>query len=89
MSGLVDPEIVLVSKGKINHFVTLFDEFDHNSQYKVIPERRWFLAKKEILADKEVTTTQLASVLGLTARRVRQLTQDGVVTTSAPASSSR
>lgn len=42
------------------------------------------MAKKEILADKEVTTTQLASVLGLTARRVRQLTQDGVVTSSSP-----
>lgn len=31
MSGLVDPEIVLVSKGKISHFVTLcimnFKEF--------------------------------------------------------------
>lgn len=24
MSGLVDPEIMLVSKGKINHFVTAF-----------------------------------------------------------------
>lgn len=43
MSGLADPEIVLVSKGKISHFVTLcitnFKEFSRWFYQK----RRWFL----------------------------------------------
>ena len=33
---------------------------------------------KERVADMTVTTTQLAAVLGITNRRVQQLTQDGV-----------
>ena len=37
---------------------------------------------KERVADMTVTTTQLAAVLGITNRRVQQLTQDGVLTTS-------
>ena len=36
---------------------------------------------KEKLADRTVTTTELAAVLGITGRRVQQLTQDGVLTT--------
>ena len=36
---------------------------------------------KERVADMTVTTTQLAAVLGITNRRVQQLTQDGVLTT--------
>lgn len=36
---------------------------------------------KERIADMTVTTTQLAAVLGITNRRVQQLTQDGVLTT--------
>ena len=36
---------------------------------------------KERVADMTVTTTQLAAVLGITGRRVQQLTQDGVLTT--------
>ena len=35
------------------------------------------MTHKENLAEKEVTTTQLASIIGLTARRIRQLSQDG------------
>ena len=36
---------------------------------------------KERLADRNVTTTELALILGITGRRVQQLTQDGVLTT--------
>lgn len=36
---------------------------------------------KERVAEMTVTTTQLAAVLGITNRRVQQLTQDGVLTT--------
>ena len=36
---------------------------------------------KERLADRNVTTTELALILGITGRRVHQLTQDGVLTT--------
>ena len=36
---------------------------------------------KEKLADRNVTTTELALILGITGRRVQQLTQDGVLTT--------
>jgi hypothetical protein len=43
---------------------------------------------KERLADRNVTTTELALILGITGRRVQQLTQDGVLTPSAGASSS-
>lgn len=43
MSGLVDPEIMLVSKEKISHFVTLcitnLKEFSRQFYQK----RRWFL----------------------------------------------
>lgn len=42
------------------------------------------MTHKENLAEKEVTTTQLASIIGLTARRVRQLSQDGVLVSSSP-----
>ena len=42
------------------------------------------MTHKENLAKKEVTTTQLASIVGLTARRVRQLSQDGVLVSSSP-----
>ena len=42
MSGLDDPEIMLVSEGKISHFVTLcitiFEEFSR----WFYPKRRWF-----------------------------------------------
>ena len=37
---------------------------------------------KENLADRNVTTTELAAVLGITGRRVQQLTQDGVLVTA-------
>ena len=39
------------------------------------------MSTKERLADRNVTTTELASILGITGRRVQQLTQDGVLTT--------
>ena len=42
------------------------------------------MTHKENLAEKEVTTTQLASIIGLTARRIRQLSQDGVLVSSSP-----
>lgn len=35
---------------------------------------------KEKLADRNVTTTELALILGITGRRVQKLTQDGVLT---------
>lgn len=39
------------------------------------------MEQKEIVAEQEVTTTDLAAVLGLSARRVQQLTQDGTLQT--------
>ena len=37
--------------------------------------------KKQDIQDKEVNTTELSQVLGITARRVQQMTQDGTITT--------
>lgn len=39
------------------------------------------MPEKEKVAEKSISTTELAAVLGISARRVQQLTQDGVLDT--------
>ena len=39
------------------------------------------MAAREKVADKKVATTELAAVLGISARRVQQLAQDGILDT--------
>lgn len=39
------------------------------------------MAAREKVADKNVATTELAAVLGISARRVQQLAQDGILDT--------
>ena len=39
------------------------------------------MAREKIDADTEVSTSELAAVLGLTVRRVQQLSQDGIIPT--------
>lgn len=41
------------------------------------------MAAREKVADKNVATTELAAVLGISARRVQQLAQDGILDTVA------
>lgn len=40
------------------------------------------MAREQITADTEVTTTEVAAMFGKTARRIQQLTQDGVLVPS-------
>ena len=66
-----------------NWAVSLPFVWNENS-YSITKKEGIHMTHKENLAEKEVTTTQLASIIGLTARRVRQLSQDGVLVSSSP-----
>ena len=90
--ALFDPEKKSVNIAKIGRFVTISckkQQFPNQITQKSVV---WFVFHTKMRGDlmpdegrnieeQQVTTTELARVLGVTARRVQQLTQDGTFVT--------
>lgn len=91
-SALFDPKFESVFRAKIGRFVTIPRATTQFPNQKARIHAVWFVSHRKTRGDlmpdegrnieeQQVTTTELARVLGVTARRVQQLTQDGTFVT--------
>lgn len=74
--GFADPEMQPVTKGKIYNFSSIFSAYFGTLKEVCCMAGQ---AKSKITDQTEVTVSELAVVLGLSSRRIRQLADEGVI----------